>query len=174
MAIPSAHGGWSLTAEPAILGLLVAWSGAGLALGAAAILAFVARTPLKVVMVDGWRHRRLERTRLATRIAVIELVLLAGLAAYVAAAAEGRWWLPLLVAAPLIVAELWYDMGSRSRRLVPELAGSIGIGSVAAAVAIAGGVSAKVSWGLWAVIAARSLAAIPYVRTQILRAKSKP
>lgn len=174
VALPSEHGGWSLTAEPAVLGLLVAWSWPGLALGLAALMAFVARTPLKVVLVDGRRHRLLDRTRLAARIAAAELAVLVALAAYAASASDGGFWVPLAVAVPLVAAELWYDMRSRSRRLVPELAGAIGIGSVAAAVAIAGGASTRVAWGLWAVIAARSVAAIPYVRSQILRTRSKP
>ena len=65
VAVPSEHGGWSLTAEPVVLGLVVAWSWPGLALGLAAMLAFVARTPVKFVLVDRWRHRWLDRSRLA-------------------------------------------------------------------------------------------------------------
>ena len=40
VAMPSEHGGWGLTLEPVLLGLLVAWSGAGVALGIAAFSAF--------------------------------------------------------------------------------------------------------------------------------------
>ncbi|MGI9616377.1 MAG: YwiC-like family protein, partial [Acidimicrobiales bacterium] len=69
VAVPTEHGGWSLTAEPVLLGLLVAWSWPGLALGLAAMLAFVARTPLKVVLVDRWRNRWLDRSRVAAAIA---------------------------------------------------------------------------------------------------------
>lgn len=173
VALPTEHGGWSLTAEPAILGLLVAWSAPGLALGLAAMVAFMARTPLKLVLVDRFRHRWLPRTRLAAQIAAAELTLLAALAVYAVSAAD-PFWLPLAVAAPLIGIELWFDMRSRSRRLLPELAGSVGIGSVATAIALADGASSSLAWGLWVVIAARSVAAIPYVRTQILRAKSRP
>ncbi|MGI9598562.1 MAG: YwiC-like family protein, partial [Acidimicrobiales bacterium] len=115
MAVPTEHGGWSLTAEPALLGLLVAWSWPGLALGLAAMVAFVARTPLKVVLVDRWRHRWLARTGLAARIAAVELVVFAALVAYAATAADPGFWVPLAVAAPLIGLELWYDMRSRSR-----------------------------------------------------------
>ena len=71
VAIPTEHGGWSLTAEPVVLGLLVAWSWPGAALGVAAMLAFVARTPLKLGLVDRWRHRWLDRSRLALRIACL-------------------------------------------------------------------------------------------------------
>jgi len=173
VAVPSEHGGWSLTAEPAVLGLIVAWSAPGLALGVAAMLAFIARTPLKLVLADRFRHRWLDRTTLAVRVAAVELTLLVALVLYAVIAAK-PFWLPFLVAAPLIGLELWFDMRSRGRRLIPELAGSIGIGSVATAIALAGDASTKVAWGLWVVIAARSLAAIPYVRNQILRTKAKP
>lgn len=174
VALPTEHGGWSLTAEPALLGLIVAFSGAGLALSLAAMLAFVARTPLKVVLIDRWRNRWLDRTGLALRIAVVEIVLLIVLAVIAAVFADGPFWIPLAIAAPLIALELWYDMRSRSRRLVPELAGTIGIGSMAAAVASAGGETGLVAAGLWCVIGARSIAAIPYVRVQIFRTRSRP
>jgi len=173
VAIPTEHGGWSLTAEPALLGLVVAWSLPGLALGLAAMVAFVARTPLKLVLVDRFRHRWLPRTTLAAQIATVEVAILLVLVGYAVGAGKA-FWLPLAVAAPLIIVELWFDMRSRSRRLIPELAGSMGIGSIATAIALADGASATLAWGLWVVIAARSFAAIPYVRTQILRTKSRP
>ena len=173
VALPTEHGGWSLTLEPVILGLIVAPAVAGWALGGAALAAFVARTPLRVLLVDRWRGRRLPRTRLAARVFALEMGLIVVLATIAAISAEAAFWWPLLVAAPLIGLELWFDMRSRSRRLVPELAGTIGIGSVAAAVALAGGSSDSVAAGLWIVIAARSIAAVPFVRVQLLRAKSQ-
>ena len=174
VALPSEHGGWSLTLEPVLLGLLVAWSWAGLALGGAALLAFLARTPLKLAVIDRRRGRRSERTRAAERVAALEVAMLIVLVVVAAAAASRQFWPPLLLAAPLVLVELWYDARSRSRRLVPELAGAIGIGSVAAAVALAGGEGNVVSFGLWCVIGARSLAAIPYVRVQISRMHGRP
>jgi hypothetical protein len=174
VALPSEHGGWSLTAEPVLLGLLVAWSWPGFALGLAAMLAFVARAPLKLVLVDVWRRRWLDRTRLAAKIAAGETVALALLVGWAAVAGDPGFWVPLAFAAPLIALELWYDMRSRGRRLLPELAGSIGIGAVASSIALLGGTSTKLAWGLWMVIAIRSLAAVPYVRAQILRTRTKP
>jgi hypothetical protein len=174
VALPTEHGGWSLTAEPVLLGLIVAWSWPGLALGAAAMLAFMARTPLKVVLVDRWRHHWLDRSRLAARIAAVEILLIAGLVGLAAAAADDRFWVPLAVAAPLVGVELWFDMRSRSRRLIPELAGTVGIGSVVAAIALADGADVGLAVGLWCVVAARAVAAIPYVRTQLLRAHHRP
>ena len=52
MALPAEHGGWGLTLEPGLLGLLMAPSAAGVCVALAALVAFLARTPLKVVVVD--------------------------------------------------------------------------------------------------------------------------
>lgn len=169
VALPGEHGGWSLTAEPILLGLLVVFSWPGVALGLAALLAFMVRTPLKVVLVDRWRGRWLDRTRLALRVTAVELTAIAALGLAAAADAADWFWIPLAVAVPLVVLELWFDMRSRSRRLVPELAGTVAIGSVAAAIALADGAAARPALGLWLVMAARAVAAIPYVRLQLAR-----
>jgi hypothetical protein len=169
VAVPDEHGGWGLTAEPALLGLLVAASWAGAAIAVAAIVAFVVRTPLKVVLVDRRRHRRLPRTRLATRIAAGELVVLVALAALAVALGGWEWLVPVAVAVPLFAVELWFDMRSRSRRLVPELCGAVGIAAVAASVALAGGAGTRLAIGLWLVLAARAIGSIPFVRVQISR-----
>ena len=175
VAVPSEHGGWSLTAEPAVLGLIVAWSWPGLALGVAAMLGFVARTPLKVVLVDRWRHRWLDRTRLAARIAAAELLAIGALGVWAALGTSNGWfWLPFAAAAPLVGLELWFDMRSRSRRLLPELAGTIGIGSVVAAIVLAAGETTALALGLWVVVSARAAAAIPYARIMVFRAHDRP
>jgi len=49
----------------------------------------------------------------------------------------------------------------------------IGIASVAAAIALADDEAAAVAAGLWSVLAARSIASIPYVRYQIQRAHDR-
>lgn len=174
VTIPTEHGGWGLTLEPALLGLLVAPSAAGVALGCAALLAFVARTPLKLALVDHHRGRRLPRTLVAERIAAVEVALLVVVVALAARSADAGFWVPLAAAAPLAAVELWFDVRSRSRRLVPELAGTIAIGSVAAAIALADGAAASVALGLWLVFAARAVAAVPFVRLQLQRAKHQP
>ena len=171
VAVPSEHGGWGLTFEPALLGLIVAPSWAGVAIGVAAMLAFVARTPAKVVLVDSWRHRRLPRTRVAALIAAGEIAVLVVLLGVAAATASGPFWIPLLAAVPLIAIELWFDMRSRSRRLVPELAGTVGIGGVAAAIVLAAEGGAILAAGAWLVIVARAVASLPFVRFQLRRIK---
>ncbi len=67
VALPVEHGGWGLLLEPIALGLLVAPSLAGFCLSVAAAGAFLARHPLKLVMADRQRRRRLPRRPPGTR-----------------------------------------------------------------------------------------------------------
>lgn len=167
VALPAEHGGWGLTLEPCLLGVLVAPSLAGAALATATFLAFLVRTPLKLAVVDRRRGRRLERTALATRIAVVESLVLVGLAVLATALAGPSLWLPVVAAVPLVAVEAWYEIRSRGRRLVPELAGAVGVSAAAAAIAIAGGAALPLAFGLWLVLAARGATSIPQVRAQI-------
>lgn len=159
--------------EPVILGLLVAPSPSGYALGVATLLVFVARTPIKVALVDRWRGHWRDRSQRAVFVAGIELVLVVVFGGVAVATAGAAFWWPLALAVPFVAVELWYDIRSRSRHLVAELAGAIGIGSMAAAIALTGGAASDVAAGLWLVIAARSTAAVAFVRVQLHRTKQQ-
>jgi hypothetical protein len=182
VAMPAEHGGWGLTLEPGILGLLLAPSVAALYLGVAALLAFVVRTPLRFVLIgrrrDSGRARSqmsLGRTQLATRVAGVELVALAiALIATALMASDPMWWLPGLVATPLFIVALWFDMHSLSRHLIPEIVGSVAVASVAAMGALAGGAAWPLAIGAWLILSARILSSIPHVRAQVLRIHGAP
>jgi YwiC-like protein len=174
VAIPSEHGGWGLTFEPVLLGLLVQPSWPGVAIGVAAMTAFLVRTPLKFALGDRRRHRLLPRTRRADAIAIGELALIAALAVLAVVGAGWSWTVPMLFALPLFGVELWYDSRSRGRRLVPELCGGVGIASVAAAIAVAGGGPGALATALSLVVAARAIASIPFARTQVARLHARP
>lgn len=169
VAIPREHGGWGLTLEPVLLGLLVAWSPPGLLLGIAAFGAFLLRTPLKLAAVDARRHQWRSRSTLAVRIAAVECVIVAAAVAGVVVSSGWRWALPVLVAAPLVAVEAWYDVRSRSRRLVPELCGAVGVSATAAAIVLIDRDDVALAGALWLVLAARSVGSIPFVRAQIAR-----
>jgi hypothetical protein len=169
VALPTEHGGWGLTAEPALLGLLVALSRAGALLAVAAMVAFLARTPLKLVLVDRWRGRHLPRTARAQQILGVELLVLAGLVAGAILLADAPFWWPLVVAVPLVAVALWFDMRSRSRRLLPELAATVAVAAVAPMIVLADGGSAGLAAALWLVMAARAVASMPFVRVQLDR-----
>ena len=102
VAIPREHGGWGLTIEPVLLGLLVAWSWEGLLVGLAAFGAFLLRTPAKLAAVDARRGQWRVRSALAARIAVVELIVIVVLIVVATIAAGWRWWIPVAIAAPLV------------------------------------------------------------------------
>jgi hypothetical protein len=174
VAVPTEHGGWDLTLEPVVLGLVIFPSGAGLCLASAALVGFMARMPLKVVLVDASRGRHLERTTVARRLVAAELIVLVALVAGAFVLAQGPFWVPAVVAAPLVGLELWFDMRSRSRRLVPELAGAVGISSVVAMIVLAGAGDARLAGALWLILVARCVTSIPFVRDQIARLHRRP
>ncbi len=174
VAMPTEHGGWGLTLEPVSLGLLVAWSGAGACLGFAAFVAFMARTPLKVLLVDARRRRFLPRTSVARRVLAAETVLLLALVGGAMALEASSFWAPLVAIVPLVAVELWFDMRSRSRRLLPELFGAVGMGGVVAVIVLAGGGSGRLAAACWLILAARGVTAIVTVRDQVGRLHGRP
>ncbi len=169
VAVPSEHGGWGLTLEPVLLGLLIAPSMVGVLLGAGAFVAFLVRSPLKLVVIDV-RHRRwLDRSRLAMKFAIGESVALAVITATALLITGWTWLVPVVIAAPLVGVAFWFDVRSHGRRLVPELCGSVGIASVAAVIVIVGDRGAALAIGAWIVLSARAVGSIPFVRVQIAR-----
>ena len=174
VGLPSEHGGWGLTLEPVVLGLAVAPSVAGLALGLAAFLTFLVRTPLKLAVVDVRRGRWLPRSKVAALLAAVEVAAIAGLIAVALWRGSNRWWEAVAIALPLGAVEFAYDVRSRSRRLVPELCGAVAIAGVAAAIVLADGRSWAVAAALWLVLAGRIVGSIPFVRAQIARLRHRP
>jgi len=174
VALPAEHGGWGLTLEPVVLGLAVRPSVAGVLLGLAALVAFLVRTPLKLVVGDRLRRRRLDRTGRAALVAGGELAVLGGLVGGAVALAAAPWWSPLPAMAALAAVGLSYDVRARSRRLVPELAGSIAIAGAAAVIALAGGADARLAVGAWVLLAARTISAVTTVRDVVRSIHGRP
>ena len=174
VALPAEHGGWGLLCEPIVLGLLLAPSLAGLFLSVAAVGAFLARHPFKLAVYDWRRGRRTPRTALAERFAMLYVcVATLGLVLAIKSGGVG-FLLPLLFAAPIAIIQLLYDSVGRSRTLPAELAGSISIGAVATAIAIAGGWPRPMAFGLWVILAARTVPTILYLRARLRHLHRKP
>ncbi|HPU38223.1 MAG TPA: YwiC-like family protein [Microthrixaceae bacterium] len=169
VTMPTEHGGWGLTAEPVIAGFAIAPSVAGMCLGFAAILAFLAHTPLRIVLVDRHRNRDLERTAMARRVLAVEVAACAALLGVAAFTADGAFWWPAAIAAPLVAVQLWFDTRSHSRRLIPELAGTYGICAVAAMILLAAGHQPAEAVAVWLIFVGRATTSVPHVRAQVAR-----
>ncbi len=176
VALPAEHGGWGLTLEPAVLGVLLAPSLAGVLLGVAALLAFLARTPLRLLL----RRLRAERpaptpvsddrARLARRVALLELVAMGvALLAVVALTQDASWMWPLVIAGPLFAIAFWFDLRAASRHLAAEIVGSLAVAAVAPMATLAGGGAMTLALGAWLILGARVFSSIPHVRAQVQR-----
>lgn len=174
VALPVEHGGWGMLGEPLLAGLLLAPTVAGGGLAVAAVGAFLARHPLKLVLSDVRRDARYPRTVLAVRVAALYSALaLAGLvvAAWHAPAAT---WIPLLLATPLGAVQLWYDARLQGRQLAPEILGGVALGGTASALLLAGGWPLESALALWVLLAAKAVAAVLYVRARLRRDRGQP
>ena len=162
IALPAEHGGWGFVLEPIALGLLLAPSLAGFCLAISAVGIFLARNPLTLVVVN--RRRASPRTLLARRFAALYLII--GGALFVLAFIVAPHWfvVPILIAAPLMVVQLVHDWTGKRRVLLAELAGTVGISSLATAIAICGGLPQRTAFALWAIMIGRAVPAILYVR----------
>ena len=174
IVLPVEHGGWGLLLEPIVLGLILAPSVAGFSLSVAAIAAFLARHPFKVAIGDLRRGRRITRTAVAVRFAAIYFFC-AVLALVVAIkSTSGSFVLPLLVAAPIVVIQLIHDSMGRSRSLLAELAGAISTGGIATTITLSGRWPLPLSFALWAILAARAVPTILYLRARLRLLHNKP
>jgi len=172
IALPAEHGGWGLLLEPIALGLIVAPSIAGLYLALAAIGFFLTRHPAALVFLN--RRRRSPRTVLAKRFALLYLTIgLASLAAAIIFTTHS-FVLPLAIATPFALIQLTHDWTGRRRVWLPEIAGTLAISSVAAAIALCAGWSRPQSLALWAIMSARAIPAIIYVRGCLARVHRRP
>jgi hypothetical protein len=165
LAVPAEHGGWGLLLEPVVLAMLVAPSVAGALIGTGAVAVFLMRHPLKLAVHDRLQRRRYPRSAFCELLAAGYGV--AALLAFTGAwTLAGAWPLLALAAAiPFGAIQFSYDMGNRSRRAIPELAGAIVPASLAAAIALAGGSAAALA--LSVLILSRSIPAVLYVRSTL-------
>ncbi len=170
LIVPTEHGGWGFLFEPLVLGLAVAPSWGGALIAVAAIFAFLSRQPLKLAMQDALRGRSYARTWWCRLFAVS---MLAAAAIAIGAAVIVSGWklaIPFAAVAPLALVTVVFDAHNRSRTLLPEICGIVAMTSTAAAIPIAGGRSVLMAFAVMALLLARGIPAILYVRTLIKRA----
>jgi hypothetical protein len=86
----------------------------------------------------------------------------------------GALLVPLALGAPFAAITLGFDLANRSRAAIAELAAPLALGTVAAAMARADGWTRWEAFGLWGILAARSLPTILYVRSRLRLERGEP
>jgi len=167
VALPAEHGSWALVLEPIVLGLLLAPSRLGLCIALGSFACFLTRHPLKVVFGDRRRPHKLRRTALAGRLAIFYALVAASFFAVSMLFAQKRFLIPLLFALPFMLVQLAYDARGYGRKLLPELAGAIGVGAITTAIMIAARWPNSTAYALWFVVACRNAPTILYLRTRL-------
>jgi len=81
---------------------------------------------------------------------------------------------PFVLAVPLGVTVMISYAQNRARDLWPELAGAIALAVSVVSVALAGGESPGVALALWAILIARNIPSILYVRARLRLERDKP
>jgi hypothetical protein len=173
VALPAEHGGWALIVEPIVLGLLVAPSLVGLFIGLAGFACFLARHPLKVAIGDRRKKLILRRTALADRFAVFYVTAAIIFFALAVTSTTVESLLPLLIAAPLLLVQFFFDALGHSRKVIPEIAGALAVGSIATAIALADGWSRPTAYALWIIVACRHVPTILYLRVLLSRRREQ-
>ncbi|HXH94926.1 MAG TPA: YwiC-like family protein [Thermoanaerobaculia bacterium] len=164
LALPSEHGGWSMLFEPIVLGILVAPSLAGSLIAAAAVLAFLARHPLRLFVQDARRRKRYARTVACAWLAVAYAGMSAIALISAVAMSGSRFLLPLVAGALLASIQFALDVRQRGRSFVAEICGACATATTAAAIATAAHRSWSVALPLALLAASLTLPAILFVR----------
>ncbi len=150
--------------EPVVLALLVAPSVAGSMIAAAAVLAFLARHPLKLFVQDMRRRKRFPRTMICAWLA-LAYAGASAMALFAAVTMSGsRVLLPLAAGALLALIQFALDVRQHGRSFVAEICGACAAATTAAAIAVASDRSVEVALALGIVAASLMLPAILFVR----------
>lgn len=173
-ALPAEHGGWGFLFEPIALGLLVASSGLGWLLSLSAVCVFLLHQPLKLTIKDRSKGLHLPRTQWAERFLIGYGVLaLLSFGAVLATVSQTDFLIPLVLATPLALIQLAYDIRNDSRAFLPEACGAVSLGASASAVALLGGWELKDAMLLWLLLVLRVVPSILYIRTRLKLEKGK-
>ncbi|MBK8024887.1 MAG: YwiC-like family protein [Chloroflexi bacterium] len=174
VALPAQHGGWGFLFEPMLAGLILAPSWAGLFLSLSAFFVFLLHQPLKTALKDRLRGRRFARTALAERVALAygAVAAIAFLAAHFAA--EYAFWPPFLIAVPLAAVQFWGDIRNEGRTAAAEIAGALAFAGLGAMLVLVAGGSPLQAALIWALLAARIIPSILYVRARLRLSKGQP
>lgn len=173
VALPVEHGAWGFLFEPLVAGIAVAPSFASGWIAILVIGAFLMRHPLKVILAGGKARVGSPQTRLAFKfLALFAAVLFIGVIGS-AVYARPESFMPFALVLPFAAYQIYCDATRSSRQLLAELLGSVAIASSIAVIALAAGWESPNAYALWAIIVARLIPSILYVRNRLKLEKGK-
>jgi hypothetical protein len=174
ITLPVEHGSWGFLLEPLVAGIALAPSPAAPFIALFVVGAFLTRRPLQIFITQKRRHGSNDVIHTA-------LIFVAAFGAFAFAGligsfflTEPKYLLPLIVAAPLGIYQLYRDVALPGRDLSAEIAGALIMPTSAAALVLGGGSSPQFAFSVWFLFAARLASSILYVRSRLNLEKGKP
>jgi hypothetical protein len=173
VALPIEHGSWGFLFEPLVAGVAIAPSMASPWIALLVIGAFMMRQPLKIFLSD-WRSGRwLPQTRYALSFLFFYAAVFCAGSIGAVSLAGAESFLPFALILPFAAFQIYCDSQRNSRLLLAEIVGAVSISSSIAVLAIAASWPHSKAFALWAIIAARLIPSIFYVRNRLNLEKGK-
>ncbi len=173
VALPVEHGSWGFLMEPLVAGLVIAPSLASPWIAMLVIGAFLLRQPLKVILSGGKAGSQMPQTALAFKFALAYAAVFCAGAIGCIVYARPESFIPFAIVVPFAAYQIYCDATRNSRQLFAELLGSTAITSSIAVIALAAGWESPKAFALWAIITARLIPSILYVRNRLNLEKGK-
>lgn len=173
IALPIEHGSWGFLFEPLVLGIIIAPSIAAGFISVMIVGAFLLRQPLKFLVGDIRQRRNLPRTAIAKRFVLIYSSIAATGLIGTLLTAPIISLLSFAVVAPLAVYLIVQDAARQTRELVPELLAATVLSATPASMVIAGGGGWPLALALSAIMLARLIPSIVYIRNRLRLEKGK-
>ena len=173
IVLPVEHGAWGFLFEPLLAGLLIVPTLGASALSIFVIGAFLSRQPLKFVIGDLTKKKRLPRTEVAIRYAAIFCgISLLGfsLSAFTVSVQS---YIPFILSVPIVIYLLIQDAARKSREMLSELLAAAVLAASISSLAIAGGLGYTLAAALWLTMLARLIPSVLYVRSRLRLEKGK-
>lgn len=173
VALPVEHGSWGFLMEPLVAGITVAPSVSAAWIALTVVGAFLLRQPLKITLSGGIRGRHLPQTDLALKFAALYFVIFCIGAIGAGYYARPESFIPFAIVMPFAVYQIYCDAKRKSRGLLAELLGSTALTASIAVICLAADWSFPHSVAMWAIITARLIPSIIYVRNRLKLEKAK-
>lgn len=173
IALPVEHGAWGFLLEPLLAGMLIAPTLASPFICIFVIGAFLSRQPLKFVVGDALKRKRLPRTEVAIRyLAIFGSIALTGFVLSFFTA-DPKAFIPFAAAAPFVIYLIMQDAARQSREMLSELLAAAVLAASIASLALAGGLGYLMAAVLWITMLARLIPSVLYVRSRLRLEKGK-
>ncbi len=173
ISLPTEHGSWGFLFEPIVVALAIGPSFSGLAIAVMTIGAFLARQPLKVLIIDRLGQKNSARARAAVNFLILFSAISAAGFASTLYLTGIRPLMPFILVLPFAAVQIYFDGSRKSRGLLPELLGGVSISASSAAIMLAGGASVFAAAAIWILMIARLIPSIIYIRNRLRLEKGK-